>query len=170
MFGITEPYEKWMDKPLFNCPSDDRHAYMQLVHMKCFAVTIMNSCVMNILVVKAVQFYLTRLLGVCALMILLSPSLVGKVIPIVLLVLSFYIPYFRGYIHFRYIGILLILLNMRMEVQGFEFLFDLYLILCYVFEAAYSSMRERRFNVLATIICEFGMWTIPCSMWFRIGE
>ncbi|KAF8768131.1 hypothetical protein HNY73_020982 [Argiope bruennichi] len=36
MFGITEPYEKWMDKPLFNCPSDDRHAYMQLVHMKFF--------------------------------------------------------------------------------------------------------------------------------------
>ncbi|GBN41268.1 hypothetical protein AVEN_66858-1 [Araneus ventricosus] len=165
---VTEHYEKWMDTPIFHCPADDRNAYLQLVHIKCFAATLMNSCVMNILVVKAIQLYLTSLLAVGALMTLLSPHLMAKTIPVIFIVFAFCIPYFRGNIHFRYGTFYIYCLICCMEVQGFEFLFDLYLIVCYAIETVYSLYMKKGFDVLATFICEFGMWTIPCSTEFRL--
>ncbi|CAL1278409.1 unnamed protein product [Larinioides sclopetarius] len=169
MARVTDNYEKWMNTPVFHCPTGDRHAYLQLVHMKCFAVTVMNSCVMNILVVNAIQLYLTGLLGVCALMALLSPHQVGKIIPIIFIIFAFTIRFVRGNINFRFGTFYLYCLLCCMEVQGFEFLFDLYLIVCYVFEAVYAFYAKRHFNVLSTVICEFGMWTIQCSAKFRLA-
>ncbi|PRD32164.1 UNVERIFIED_CONTAM: hypothetical protein NCL1_21327 [Trichonephila clavipes] len=162
--------EKWENQPIFTAPGMDPRFYRILVYHKCYALILLITCLMDIRLVKYINWYcITSLASACGLILAFSPLLMWRVIPILFFLIGLLFLTFM-YNKYHYGVFFVYCIICCMEVPSFEFLLDIYVIACFVIETVYSIYMKRVLKTYVPIIVlsECLIWFLPMGMLFRV--
>ncbi|GFS60862.1 uncharacterized protein NPIL_655151 [Nephila pilipes] len=163
--------EKWEYQSIFTRPEVDARVYRMLVHTKCFAMVLVSTHLMDERLIRFINLYsISSLTTAGCLMLAFSPILMWKVIPIIFFTIGLIIHYFITSTTTRYGFFFIYCIICCMEVHGFEFIFDLYVVTCFVIETAHSLFLKKVFKTYVPLIVlsECAIWSLSLDMVYKV--
>lgn len=163
--------ERWEDQPIFYAHDMNEAFYRIILNSKCYAMILITNCIMDETVVKYIHLYsISSLVSAGGLMFIFSPLLMWRVIPIIFFTVGLVIQSFIAAKKFRTMFFFIYCVVGCLEVHGFEFFFDLYVIACFVIEAVRSIYFKKTFETYVPLIVlsECVIWFLPMNMLYRV--
>ncbi|GFR24659.1 uncharacterized protein TNCT_275001 [Trichonephila clavata] len=163
--------EKWENPPVFTAAEMEPRLYRILVYSKCYALILLISCLMDTRLFKYINWYcITSLASAGGLILIFSPLLMWRVIPIVFFTIGLLFLAFITYNRYHYGVFYIYCIICCMEVPSFEFLLDIYVIVCFVVETVYSIYMKKALETFVPLIVlsECVIWFLPMDILYRV--
>ncbi|GIZ02804.1 hypothetical protein CEXT_160881 [Caerostris extrusa] len=168
--GLNE-YSGFLDSlkaldPIFS--SQDTIENWLIIFHKCYAIPLLTGCIMDIdLLCKLNQCWTVFLLIACGFMTALSQHLIKRSAMVIFLIGLLLQGKLRGNV-LPEVVFLILNLYCCFVCEGYQFVLDLYLIICYIAETVYSARVEKDFSFSAIAVVEIVFMILPISRWFKV--
>ncbi|GIY39828.1 hypothetical protein CDAR_526451 [Caerostris darwini] len=170
MAEISGFIEKWNSlkalDPIFG--SQDTIENWLIIFHKCYAIPLMTSYIMEInLLCKLNQCWAAFLLIACVFMTALSQHLTKRIAMVLFLIGLFFQDKLKGDV-LPEVVFLILNLYCCFVCEGYQFMLDLYLIICYIAETLYTARVEKNFSLFPIAVVAIVLLILPISLWFKV--